>query len=150
MHSGRTYPASIILFRDFINAPVEFATSMVSFERVFEVIDLPIEIQEKENAVPLVTVRGEIEFDHVTFKYPDTSNGLLTDVNRPYLMENASGVLSEEALTKTSQSMNGSSQARDLALSDISFTAKPGNLVALVGPSGAGKTTLTYLIPRLV
>jgi len=136
-------------FQGFINAPVEFATSMVSFERVFEVIDLPIEIQEKENAVPLDTVRGMIEFDDVTFKYPDTSDGLLTDVNRPYLMENVSGVLSEEALSKTSQTMNGSSQARELALSNLSFTAKPGNLVALVGPSGAGKTTLTYLIPRL-
>ncbi|MFW5713692.1 MAG: ABC transporter ATP-binding protein [Brevefilum sp.] len=136
-------------FQGFINAPVEFATSMVSFERVFEVIDLPVDIHEKEDAKPLGEVIGEIVFDHVTFKYPKTQEGLLNDVYRPYLMEKSGGILSEETEESDSRGLRIATQARELALRDITFRAQPGNLVALVGPSGAGKTTLTYLIPRL-
>ena len=137
-------------FQGFINAPVEFATSMVSFERVFEVLDLPLGIQETENPLSLGEIKGAIKFDKVTFKYPDTTEGLLNDVDRPYLLDNASGTLSEEAVMQPpGMPMPVASQARELALKDIEFIAKPGELVALVGPSGAGKTTLTYLIPRL-
>jgi ATP-binding cassette, subfamily B, bacterial len=166
-------------------APVEFSTSMVSFERVFEVIDLPHDIVEKENAVVLQDVKGELEFEKVTFNYRVDASKLLKEVKRYGRMENVSAVLSlskpamdEEPKTRgkggNSQPLdlrqgqvssmvnrpdqeNGSdsaettstSQARDVALEDVSFTARPGQLVALVGPSGAGKTTLTYLIPRL-
>lgn len=136
-------------FQGFINAPVEFATSMVSFERVFEVLDLPMDIQESKNPIPLPNPKGEIEFDGVTFNYPDTRGGLLTDVDRPYLMENAEGFLTETHEERPLGDFPSSSQARELALENINFVAKPGDLVALVGPSGAGKTTLTYLIPRL-
>lgn len=136
-------------FQGLTNAPVEFATSMISFERVFEVIDLPIEIKEQESPIILKKVRGEIQFDDLTFKYPDTSEGLLSDVDRPHLADNISGVLSEEGERKSAFPAMAGSQARELALHNISFTAQPGQLVALVGPSGAGKTTLTYLIPRL-
>jgi len=137
-------------FQGLINAPVEFATSMVSFERVFEVLDLPVGIRDPENPIPLGEVKGAIEFEEVTFKYPDTDEGLLTDVDRPYLMENSGGVLSGKAeKQKPGMQSPAASQARDLALKDIKFVAKPGELVALVGPSGAGKTTLTYLVPRL-
>jgi ATP-binding cassette subfamily B protein len=136
-------------FQGLINAPVEFATSMVSFERVFEVLDLPVDIREKENAQPLKNVRGEIVFDHVTFKYSETEEGLLNDVYRPYLMEKSGGVLSEVGDDRPEGTMRVATQARELALKDIHFSAKPGELVALVGPSGAGKTTLTYLVPRL-
>ena len=138
-----------VSFQGLINAPVEFATSMVSFERVFEVLDLPVDIQEKEDALHLETVKGEIQFDHLSFNYPDSDTGLLSDVDRPGSMEKVNGVLSEEGTpTPNSPSLKGS-QAREMALQDISFTAQPGQLVALVGPSGAGKTTLTYLVPRL-
>jgi ATP-binding cassette subfamily B protein len=130
------------------NAPVEFATSMVSFERVFEVIDLPVEIEEKSDAVVLKAVRGEICFEDVTFYYEDGDENLLSDVHRYGSMDNVTAVLSGTKSTPDDET-TPHSQARSVALEDISFQADPGQLVALVGPSGAGKTTLTYLIPRL-
>ncbi len=136
-------------FQGFINAPVEFATSMVSFERVFEVIDLPIDIEERPDAIPLEDPQGRLEFDRVNFKYFDSNHGLLKDVDRPYSVEQVSGILSDQALQPSDSSLPGTSQAREMALKDITFVANSGDLVALVGPSGAGKTTLTYLIPRL-
>jgi ATP-binding cassette subfamily B protein len=137
-------------FQGLVNAPVEFATSMVSFERVFEVLDLPVDIEEKEDATALEDVQGEIQFDHLSFKYGDSDTGLLSDVDRPYAVDKARGVLTEDDDTPQSDLPKlGGSQAREMALRDISFTALPGQLIALVGPSGAGKTTLTYLVPRL-
>jgi ATP-binding cassette subfamily B protein len=131
------------------NAPVEFATSMVSFERVFEVIDLPVEIQEKTNAITLQAVRGEIRFKDVTFYYEDGDENLLSDVHRYGSMDNVTAVLSGAKSTPDEAGEASRSQARSTALEGINFHANPGQLVALVGPSGAGKTTLTYLIPRL-
>ncbi len=160
------------------NAPVDFATSMVSFERVFEVIDLPQEIKENPGAINLDTtrgVRGELAFENVTFRYDVRKEFLLRDVQRPGRMENVQAVLSDDKDSKGGDGRktveNGDSedialselaeegalgsgvmphsQAREVALENISFCADPGQLIALVGPSGAGKTTLTYLIPRL-
>ena len=136
-------------FQGLVNAPVEFATSMVSFERVFEVLDLSVDIREKEDPIDLGEVRGEIQFDHLSFKYGDSDTGLLSDVDRPYAVDKARGVLTEDDTPLSELPQLGGSQARELALEDISFTALPGQLIALVGPSGAGKTTLTYLVPRL-
>jgi ATP-binding cassette subfamily B protein len=165
-------------------APVEFSTSMVSFERVFEVIDLPTDIREKENAIALADVRGELEFDHVVFNYHVDETKLLKEVKRYGRHEDVGAVLSladkkttddgrpgadrrrrtvDDGQRSAVHGRNGdgsdspegeaetreSSQAREIALNGISFTARPGQLVALVGPSGAGKTTVTYLIPRL-
>ena len=141
------------------SAPVDFSTSMVSFERVFEVIDLPQDIVEKGDALVLRDVKGELTFDHVTFNYSVDETKLLKDVKRYGRMEDVGAVLSltgkgngkkkEEDNASASGESDATSQAREVALSGISFTARPGQLVALVGPSGAGKTTLTYLIPRL-
>ncbi|MBZ0290974.1 MAG: ABC transporter ATP-binding protein/permease [Anaerolineae bacterium] len=141
------------------SAPVAFAQSMVSFERVFEVIDLPLEIEEKADARVLGDVHGELVFDHVSFNYAIDSSLLLSNVMRYGRMDNVQAVLSDEGDKDKSsgkdkpEKPNGAkpvySQARELALKDVSFTIKPGQLAALVGPSGAGKTTMTYLIPRL-
>ena len=162
-------------------APVSFSTSMVSFERVFEIIDLPPDIAEKENAVVLSDVKGELEFDNVTFNYHVDETKLLKEVKRYGRHEDVGAVLSladkkttdngrqtadggAEAANgqrSTVQGQDGTaadspeaetreaSQAREVALNGISFSARPGSLTALVGPSGAGKTTMTYLIPRL-
>ncbi len=128
------------------NAPVDFMSSMVSFERVFEVIDLPPEIEEKPEAVDLKDVKGEIRFEKVTFTYQAGDEHLLSDVHRYGSMDSVSAVLSEAEGEKEEETK---SQARGNALEEVSFCVEPGKLVALVGPSGAGKTTLTYLIPRL-
>jgi ATP-binding cassette subfamily B protein len=144
------------------NAPVDFATSVVSFERVFEVIDLPHDIQEKPDALALKDVRGELVFEHVTFRYDTDGKALLSDVKRYGRMDNFDAVLSGEPQPQKAHNAKPAevqpaneveeplhTQARLNALEEVNFIAQPGQLVALVGPSGAGKTTLTYLIPRL-
>lgn len=133
------------------NAPVAFATSMVSFERVFEVLDLPLDIDERPDALDLHDVRGELTFDHVTFEYTIDEARLLRSVERHGQQELVQAALSGDGgrLTDRSSESPAISQAREIALDDVTFTITPGQLVALVGPSGAGKTTLTYLIPRL-
>jgi ATP-binding cassette subfamily B protein len=139
-----------------VNIPVQFSASVVSFERVFEVIDLPLEIDEKPNAIQLDAVRGELSFEGVTFRYESSAEGLLTDVERIGRADNVRAVLSLD--TGKPVTTNGDHapsaamprvQARETALENIDFRLQPGQLAALVGPSGAGKTTLTYLIPRL-
>jgi ATP-binding cassette subfamily B protein len=154
------------------NNPVEFATSVVSFERVFEVIDMPLDIREKADPVPLKNVRGELVFEDVSFCYDSHPANLLSEVQRfgqadPVTAAALSGgepVRPEKQEGKDvpknprpeagggpadGEKTGMHSQARRQALEHVSFRVKPGELAALVGPSGAGKTTITYLIPRL-
>lgn len=135
-----------------VDVPVEFSTSMVSFERVFEIIDLPEEIAEKPDAVALKSISGRIQFDDVTFHYSKMESGLLSEVKRYGRVDNVRAVFSgsdKPALVMNGDGAAKTTQARELALEHLTFEIEPGQLAALVGPSGAGKTTLTYLIPRL-
>lgn len=141
------------------NARVEFVTSMVSFERVFEVIDLPVEIQEVEDAVTLQHPEGHITFEHVSFSYSEEEGApvaMLQDVDRlgrPRVNGAPTTRMPPAHLPPAGEQAplagKASPPSIQWALRDISFSVKSGQLAALVGPSGAGKTTITYLLPRL-
>jgi ATP-binding cassette, subfamily B, bacterial len=110
------------------NIQVSVMTALVSFERVFEVLDLTPMIQEKPGAVAIPEGPARISFDHVSFRYPAASEVSLASLE--------SIAVADKTQEKT-------------VLHDITFTVEPGQLVALVGPSGAGKTTITQLVARL-
>jgi ATP-binding cassette subfamily B protein len=139
------------------NAPVEFAQSMVSFERVFEVLDIPVEIAEQRNAKPLPSVEGRVEFEDVSFAYEgllESEKVGLEEVARFGWRGGGEALLKrgrqkEEAPPAGETASDAADAAARWALRDVSFVVEPGQLVALVGPSGAGKTTTTYLLPRL-
>lgn len=134
------------------NAPVEFAQSMVSFERVFEVLDIPVEIAEQPDAKPLPPVNGRILFEDVSFDYKalaDERQAGLAEVAR-FTWGGGSPAHLKRGRQKNSSEDNGSDGDTPMwALRHLNFEIEPGQLVALVGPSGAGKTTTTYMLPRL-
>jgi ATP-binding cassette subfamily B protein len=111
------------------NARVDLMTALVSFERVFELLDLPASITEKEDAAELVAPRGHVRLERVHFRYP-TGEGV--------------GLASLEGPRATHDERPGA-----MVLEDIDLEVAPGRTVALVGPSGAGKSTLASLLPRL-
>ena len=112
------------------SARVDIMTALVSFDRVFEVLDLRNSLDDKEDAIDLPPSKGAIEFDRVTFRYPSGA---------------------EESLASLEIGLSGSVDDGPGAevLHDVSASILPGQLIALVGPSGAGKTTMSSLVPRL-
>jgi ATP-binding cassette subfamily B protein len=113
----------------------------VSFERVFEFLDMPVEIQDKPSPFELKDTKGRIEFEHVSFSY-------IADENAPAIAASVAKEQNGHKNGKEEASQEIVPTRRD-ALKDVSFEIQPGQLAALVGPSGAGKTTITYLLPRL-
>ena len=114
-----------------LQVSVEVQSSLALFDRIFEYLDMPHEIKDAPDAEPLPAeaVRGRVEFDHVWFHYEAPP-------------EESEAPVSPDAAT-------GQPPAREWTLEDVTIGVEPGQLAALVGPSGAGKTTMTYLVPRL-
>jgi ATP-binding cassette subfamily B protein len=110
------------------NLHVDLMTAVVSFERLFEVLDLEPMIKEADGAVEIPPGPARLVFDDVSFSYPSADEVSLASLEAVAVLERT---------------------GRSSVLHDLSFTVEPGTMVALVGPSGAGKTTISSLIPRL-
>ena len=110
------------------NVRVEVMTSLVSFERIFEVLDLHPMVQERKNAATLSPGRADIKVNDIRFTYPTADEISLASLES----------VAKKELVESGEILKG-----------ISFTANAGTLTAIVGPSGAGKTTLSALMPRL-
>ncbi|MEI8408652.1 MULTISPECIES: ABC transporter ATP-binding protein [unclassified Kribbella] len=110
------------------NVRVDVMTALVSFERVFEVLDLEPMIKDAPEAKPLPAEAASVEFDHVAFSYPTADQVSLASLESVAVLDK---------------------RVSAQVLEDVSFVVRPGQMVALVGPSGAGKTTITNLVARL-
>ena len=121
---------------DLASAQVDVLGAIVSFDRVFEVLDTPPSVADRPGAQPLdagARSPGRVEADGVWFRYPAASE------------------VSVASLEATAETVGDGldTEPGDWVLRDVSFVAEPGTMTALVGPSGAGKTTLSGLVPRL-
>ncbi len=112
------------------NARIDVLTALVSFDRVFEVLDAPSPLVDRPDAVELRDPAGRIEFRDMSFRYPGANELIVPALEIP-------------------SSTAASDEPEALTIDSLDVTIEPGQLVALVGPSGAGKTTITNLVPRL-
>ena len=110
------------------NIRIDVMTSLVSFERVFEVLDLKPMVESKSGAIELAASKPKVEFKNVNFSYPKADEISLASLE---------GIATREVVDSGE------------ILKNLSFVVEPGTMTALVGPSGAGKTTISALIPRL-
>jgi ATP-binding cassette subfamily B protein len=147
-----------------LNVQVEIQGSLALFDRIFEYLDLEPEIVDAPDAVDLEPdrVQGAVAFDHVAFAYPpeprrpsaDAAGSEDEDDATPIDAAAEPDLAAARLATDLDASRPGPAPAvpeppSTFGLEDVTFEARPGELVALVGPSGAGTTTTTYLIPRL-
>jgi ATP-binding cassette subfamily B protein len=133
-----------------LQVSVEVQSSMALFDRIFEYLDMPHEIMDAPDAraLPNEDVRGAIRFRHVSFRYdspadPSVDGSGLTVPVSP----SDEAVLGSGVAEYVSAGDGG--RRREWTLQDVDLEVQPGQLAALVGPSGAGKTTITYLVPRM-
>jgi ATP-binding cassette, subfamily B, bacterial len=113
-----------------LQVSTEVQSSLALFDRIFEYLDLPHEIRDAPDAVDLETVTGHVRLRDVRFRYEDPPEGIPLSPDAPPLGDD-------------------DPVPREWTLEDVDLDIQPGQLAALVGPSGAGKTTVTYLVPRL-
>src|SRR5215210_5376272 len=164
-----------------LNVQVEIQVAFALFDRIFEYLDLPVEIADRENAIALdpKRVEGHVSFRHVYFRYPDAArskgspggNDVLDEEDRgrgnlgsdagmgsqgaeavlpaPSAAFAINGPVEDESPVDYASGDRATAARVPLALVDIDFEIKPGQLAALVGPSGAGKTTIALLVPRI-
>jgi ATP-binding cassette subfamily B protein len=134
-----------------LNIQVEIQGALALFDRIFEYLDLPVDIQDAPNALHLSPdkVQGELTFKDVSFTYKQDMPEVLKSATGDEEAAPEKRSVSPAPIVPASLTGEAESLTPRAALSHVSFTIKPGQLAALVGPSGAGKTTITYLVPRL-
>jgi ATP-binding cassette subfamily B protein len=140
-----------------LQVSVEVQSSLALFSRIFEYLDMPHEISDAPDAVPLPaeTVQGKVRFRHVNFRYDTAPPDEAADAPEAIARGLADGTvapsapLAPDAEASAVEMVLENERPREWNLADVDLEIEPGQLAALVGPSGAGKTTMTYLVPRL-